>query len=255
MHLVILWKENVNLQLSIIDLKDRAEDSFFEESWINKFKLKIKEINPNNIQDLMFYLEDLDKTKKAFKNSLIDFKNETNDILSRYDNYICSDDEKSITYFIQTNDRQYKLKLEEVFCIDNESMDNRDLAIQNSEQWINKKLVNYDIEIRNNNNNVLYTANEDTEINSHNKEIIKLYQNLENDFKNLKQYNEQTISFLEYMKKREIIPEILSRTEGTDSFMKEPTEKAVAAFSTILVEKNMLKLNSIGQYKIKTKLK
>ena len=57
--------------------------------------------------------------------------------------------------------------------------------------------------------------------------------------------------FRSYAQKREIIPEILSRTEGKDSLIKEPSDQAIAAFSTILIEKNMLGLDSIGQYQKK----
>lgn len=257
MHLVVLWKENINLQLSIIDMKDRAEDSFFEERWLKKFKLKIKEINPINIKELINCLEDLEITKKAFKNSLKDFKNETNDILKKYDFCTVSNDEKSLTFNIDKKDknRTYNLRLEEIFCIDNESMSDRNSAIEKSEEWIKNKLVQYDFEIRDKNQNILYSANEATEINNENPEVMNFINELEKDFKILKDYNNETISFLEYMKKREIIPEILSRTEGSDSFLKEPTEKSVAALSTILIEKNMLKLNSIGQYKKVYKLK
>lgn len=257
MHLVVLWKENINLQLSIIDLKDRAEDSFFEENWLTKFRTKIKMVNPINMKDLINCLDDLDITKKAFKNSLKDFKNDTNDILNKYDNFTCSNDEKNIIFTIieEKNNRHYHLRLEEVFCMDNESITNREVAIEKSEDWIKNHLVHYDFEVRDNNNQIIYTANEDTGINVENIEVLNFVKALEKDFKILKDYNQQTISFLEYTKKREIIPEILSRTEGMDSFIKDPTEKAVAALSTILIEKNMLKLNTIGQYQKRLKFK
>lgn len=255
MHLVVLWKENVNLQFSIIDLKDRAEDSFFEENWLNGFRNKIKNVNPLNIKELINYLDDLEITKKAFKNSLRDLKNDTKDILKKYNNFFCSSDEKSITFNIKKEDKNYYLRLEEIFCIDNENMLDREIAIEKSEDWIKKKLVNYDFEIRDNNNKVIYTANEHTEINLENFDVGIFYKELEKDIITLKNYNTQTLSFIEYKNKREIIPEILSRTEGTDSFLKEPTEKAVAAFSAILIEKNMLKLNPIGQYQKKLNLR
>lgn len=257
MHLVVLWKENINLQLSIIDMKERAEDSFFEENWLKKFKIKIKEVNPINIKELLNCLEDLEITKKAFKNSLKDFKNETNDILKKYNTCSISHDEKSLTFSInkKQKNRIYNLRLEEVFCIDNESINDRNSAINKSEEWIKNKLVQYDLEIRDGSKKIIYSANEETEINNKNSEVVSFINELEKDFKILTDYNNESISFLEYMKKREIIPEILSRTEGSDSFIKEPTDKAVAALSAILIEKNMLKLRNIGQYKKINKLK
>ena len=256
MHLIVLWKENINLQLSIIDFKERAEDSLFEDMWLKRLKFKIKEINPKNIKDLISSLEDLELTKKAFKNSLTDLKNDSNDILDKYDNFYCSHDEKSITFNINKyrENRRYTLRLEEVFCMDNEIIDDRDLAMQKSEEWIENKLVPYDFEIRDNEGDILYSTNEILGI-QNNKEVSKFLEELKNDYTILKNYNEETVAFKQYMKKREIIPEILSRTEGVDSYLKEPTEKAVAAFSAILIEKNMLKLNPIGQYKKKLGLK
>lgn len=250
MNLIVLWKENINLQLSIIDFKERAEDSFLEERWLKKLKFKIQKINPSNIRELILSLDDLEKSKKAFINSLKDLKNESNNILEKYDHFYCSEDEKSITFRIDnfSKNRQYTLRLDEIFCMDNENIENRELAIKKSEEWILNNLVSYDFEIRDNKGNIIATANEVTGI-PYNKEITNFIKELENDFEILKNYNEQTISFKQYIKKRELIPEILSRTEGEDSYLKEPSEKAVAAFSAILIEKNVLKLNPIGQYK------
>ena len=83
MNLIILWKENINNQLSIIDFKDRLEDSFFEERWLKSLRHKINEKDLINKKDLLYYLDELDLIKKAFKNSLVDFKNDTNDILKK----------------------------------------------------------------------------------------------------------------------------------------------------------------------------
>lgn len=255
MNLVVLWKENINLHLSIMDFKDRAEDNIFEERWIRLFKEKIEEMNPFNKPDLLNYLNDLEKTKKAFKNSLKDLENETNNILKKYDNFNCSQDEKSILFMLNTGNIQYRLRLDEVFCVDNEAISDRELATQKSEEWIKNGLVSFDLEMRDKHDKVLYTANENTDIDLNNQFVINLKKDLETDYQILKDYNEKTVAFLEYMKKREIIPEILSRTEGKDSFLKNPSQQAVAAFSTILIEKNMLKLNTIGQYRKKYNLK
>lgn len=255
MHLVVLWKENINFHLSIMDFKDRAEDNIFEENWLSRFKQKIHDVNPYNKTELLNHLHDLDKTKKAFKSSLKDLKNDTNDILKKYDDFYCSKDEKSILFFLDKGKINYRLRLEEIFCIDNERIEDREVAIQKSEEWINNGLVNFDLEIRDEKDNVLYTANENTGIDLDNQIINNFIKELEYDYQVLKDYNEKTIAFLEYMKKREIIPEILSRTDGKDSFIKAPSQDSVAAFSTILMEKNVLKLDTIGQYQKKLKLK
>lgn len=250
MNLIVLWKENVNNQLSIIDFKDRLEDSFFEERWLKNLKNKINEKDLSNKKDLLSYLNELDVIKKAFKNSLIDFKNETNDILKKYDYCYFSEDEKRLTFKIEENNKTYIMSLEEVFCIDNESIRNRELAIQKSEEWIKNGLVNYDFEIREN-DKLLYSTNEQLGFDLNNKIVVDFIEVLEKDFHILKDYNEQTIALKKYAQKREIVPEILSRTDGKDSLMKEPSDKAIAAFSTILIEKNMLGLDSIGQYQKK----
>lgn len=250
MNLIILWKENINNQLSIIDFKDRLEDSFFEERWLKSLRHKINEKDLINKKDLLYYLDELDLIKKAFKNSLVDFKNDTNDILKKYDYCYCSDDEKRLTFKIEEKNKTYIMSLEEVFCIDNESISDRELAMKKSEEWIKNGLVHYDFEIRDN-NHLLYSTNEQIGIDLENRMIDDFIKMLKKDFSILKDYNEQTIAFKQYAKKREIIPEILSRSEGKDSLMKEPSDKAIAAFSTILVEKNMLGLDSIGQYQKK----
>lgn len=255
MHLIVLWKENINLHLSIMDLKDRAEDNMFEQNWLNSFKEKINQINPYNKNQLLNCLYELELTRKAFKTSLKELNNDSDNILKKYDNVYCSPDERSIIFKIKKEDLLYQLRLEEVFCIDNERIDNRDIAIEKSQEWIFNKLVNFDIEIRDKNNKIIFSANEITDIDNNN-ELIKIFKSeLETDYKILKKYNNKSIAFIEYMKQREIIPEIISRTEGRDSFIKPPSENAIAAFSTILIEKDMLKLNTIGQYQNKYKLK
>lgn len=250
MNLIVLWKENINNQLSIVDFKDRLEDSLFEQRWLKNLRNKINKQDISNKKELIEYLDELDLIKKAFKNSLLDFKNETNDILGKYDYCYCSDDEKRLTFKIEENNKSYIMSLEEVFCIDNESIKDRNLAMQKSEEWIKNGLVHYDFEIREN-NTILYSTNEQIDLDLNNFEVKEFIKNLEKDFKVLKDYNEQTIAFKKYAKKREIVPEILSRTEGTDSLLKEPTNKAIAAFSAILIEKNMLGLEPIGQYQKK----
>lgn len=255
MHLVVLWKENINLHLSIMDLKDRAEDNIFEDRWIEAFKEKIERINPFNKNHLLNHLYELELTKKAFKHSLKDLANDSDNILKKYDNFYCSNDETHILFKIDKGNVYYSLRLEEVFCIDNETIANRENAMKKSQEWIENKLVNFDIEVRDNNDKVIYAANEITEIDNKNKVIEVLRKELERDYKILKDYNEKTVAFMEYMKKREIIPEIISRTEGKDSLIKPPSENAVAAFSTILIEKDVLKLNTIGQYQNKYKLR
>jgi hypothetical protein len=250
MNLIVLWKENINNQLSIIDFKDRLEGSLFEERWLKNLRLKINEKNLSNKKELLSYLDELDLIKKAFKNSLKDFKNETNDILKKYDYCYCSDDEKKLTFKIEEDKKTYILSLEEVFCIDNESIKDRTLAIEKSEEWINKGLVNYDFEIRNN-NDIVYATNELLGIDLENIEVNNFLNQLKKDFQTLKDYNEQTIACKKYAEKREIVPEILSRTDGNDSLLKEPSDRAIAAFSAILIEKNMLGLDSIGQYQRK----
>lgn len=255
MHLIVLWKENINLHLSIMDLKDRAEDNIFEDTWLSAFKQKIEQINPFNKNTLLNHLYELELTKTAFKHSLKELAIDSNNILKKYDNFYCSNDEKHILFKIEKEDMYYSLRLEEVFCIDNETISHREVAMKQSEEWIENKLVNFDIEIRDNNDNVIYAANEVTDIDNNHKMIEQFRKELEKDYKILKDYHEQTVAFMEYMKKREIIPEIISRTEGKDSLIKQPSESAVAAFSTILIEKDVLKLNTIGQYQKKYKLK
>lgn len=250
MHLVVQWKENINLHLSITDLKDRAEDCFLEQNWLNLLKKKIIEKDYSNKTVLLDFLNDLELTKTAFKNSLADLKISSNDILKKYNNFTSSEDEKMIMLHIDNvqRNRKYSLKLDSVFCIDNESTDNRLLAINKSERWIEQKLVNYDFEIRDYEKNIIYSANEITEIEI-NKHVALFMNDLIKDFEILKQYNQNSIALSEYRRKREVIPEILSRTEGLDSFLKHPSEISVAALSTILIEKKIFKKSTISQYK------
>lgn len=255
MHPVVIWKENVNFQLSIIDFKDRAEDSFFEENWLTLFKQKIREVNPYNKTELLDYLNELDKSKNAFKCSLKDLKNDTNDILGKYNNIYFTHDEKNLLFNIDKGFIKYCLRLEEVFCVDNESIKNREVAVEKSEEWIKNGLVNFDLEIRDKQNKILYIANENTEIELNNMIVNNFMKELEQDYQVLKNFSEKTIALSEYMKKREIIPEILSKTNGKDSLIKPPTEESVFAFSIILMEKNVLNLNNNKQYNRNLKLK
>ena len=254
MHLIVNWKENVNNQLSIIDYKDRLEENFFEEQWLKKLYNKIINSNIKNKESLIKYLDDFNLTKKAFKSSIKDFENDSNNILKKYDICKITNDEKHLTFEIIKKDMTITMNLEEVFCIDNESIKNRTDAIKKSEEWINNGLVKFDFDIRSKDNMILYSANEITGIDEENQYVKNILIELEKDYNILKDYNEQTIAFKEYIKKREIVPEILSRSNGTDSLLKEPTDYAIAAFSTILIEKNMLKLNPINyekRYKLK----
>ena len=254
MHLIVNWKENVNNQLSIIDYKDRLEENFFEEQWLKKLYNKIINSNIKNKESLIKYLDDFNLTKKAFKSSIKDFENDSNNILKKYDICKITNDEKHLTFEIIKKDMTITMNLEEVFCIDNESIKNRTDAIKKSEEWINNGLVKFDFDIRSKDNMILYSANEITGIDEENQYVKNILIELEKDYNILKDYNEQTIAFKEYIKKREIVPEILSRSNGTDSLLKEPTDYAIAAFSTILIERNMLKLNPINyekRYKLK----